>query len=138
MPISVKSVTIWRKEVAHRAGELAGALRPLAEAGANLQVIMAYAEGDRGFVEVGPLSGKKVTEAATRAGFTASSKPTLLVEGNDKAGLGCKIATAIAAAGISISYDVTHVIGRKFASVYGFHTEGDARAAAGAIKKAGR
>ncbi len=138
MAVRVKNVTVWRKEVAHRAGELASALRPLAEAGANLQVIMAYAEGDRGFVEVCPLSGKKVTEAAKRAGFVASSKPTLLVEGDDRPGLGYHIASAIADRGISISFDVTQVIGKKYSAVYGFHSEDDARGAAGAIKKAGR
>ena len=44
MAVTVRNVTIWRKEVAHRPGELARALQPLAAAGADLQVIMAYAE----------------------------------------------------------------------------------------------
>jgi hypothetical protein len=138
MAVTVKSITIWRKEVPHRAGELARALEPLAEAGADLQVIMAYAEGERGFVEIGPISGKKVMAAATRGGFAAFSKPTLLVEGNDRPGLGHKIADAIAAQGVSISFDVTQVIGRKFSSVYGFHTVEDAKTATAAIKKAAR
>ncbi len=138
MSVTIKNLTIWRKEVAHRAGELARALEPLAEAGANLQVIMAYAEGDRGIIEIGPLSGKKVTDAAARIGFAASSKPALLVEGNDRPGLGFKIASAIAGAGVSISFDVTQVIGKKFSSVYGFHADEDAKAAAAAIRKAAR
>jgi hypothetical protein len=137
MAVSVKKVTIWTTEVPHQAGQLANVLRPLAEAGANLQVIMAYAEGSRGFVEVCPLSGKRHTEAARRAGLVASDKPTLLVAGDDRPGLGYAIARAIADRGVSISFDVTQVMGKKFSSVYGFHTEEDARAAAGAIKKAG-
>jgi hypothetical protein len=138
MAVRVKNVTVWRKEVAHAAGELARALRPLAEAGANLQVIMAYAEGDRGIVEVCPISGKKVTDAAKRAGFVAFEKPTLLVEGNDKPGLGFRIASAIADQGVSISFDVTQVIGKKYSAIYGFKSDDDARTAASAIKKAGR
>ena len=138
MSVTIKNLTIWRKEVAHRAGELARALEPLAAAGANLQVIMAYAEGDRGIIEIGPLSGKKVTDAAARIGFAASSKPALLVEGNDRPGLGFKIASAIAGAGVSISFDVTQVIGKKFSSVYGFHADEDAKAAGAAIRKAAR
>ncbi len=138
MAVRVKQVTVWRAEVAHRAGELARVLRPLAGAGANLQVIMAYAEGDRGIVEICPISGKKVTEAAKKAGFVASPKPTLLVEGNDRPGLGADIADAIADQGVSISFDVTQVIGKKFSAVYGFHSDDDARVAARAIKKAGR
>jgi hypothetical protein len=138
MAVRVKNVTVWRKEVAHAPGELARALRPLAEAGANLQVIMAYAEGDRGIVEVCPISGKKATDAAKRAGFVASDKPTLLIEGNDRPGLGFRIASAIADKGISISFDVTQVIAKKYSAIYGFQTEDDARAAASAIKRAGR
>lgn len=138
MAVTVRNVTIWRKEVAHRQGELARALQPLAAAGADLQVIMAYAEGERGFVELGPLSGKKVTDAAGRAGFVASPKPTLLVEGDDRPGLGLEIATAIADQGVSISFDVTQVIGKKYSAVYGFHSPEDAKKAAAAIKKAAR
>lgn len=136
MAVSVKKVTIWRVEVPHQAGELAKALRPLAEAGANLQVIMTYGEGSRGFVEVCPISGKKLTEAAKRAGFAASSKPTLLVGGDDRPGLGYAIAREIADRGINISFDVTQVIGKKYSAIYGFQTEAEARVAASAIKKA--
>ena len=136
MAVTVKNVTIWRKEVAHAPGELARALRPLTDAGADLQVIMAYAEGDRGIVEVCPISGKRLTAAAEKSGFAASSKPALLVEGNDRPGLGLEIAAAIAERGISISFDVTQVIGKKFSAVYGFHAPEDARTAAAAIKKA--
>ena len=138
MAVTVKKIVIWRKDIAHRPGELARALEPLAAAGANLQVIMGYAEGDRGIVEIGPLAGKKITDAATRAGFVASSKPTLVIEGDDKPGLGARIASAIAAKNVSISFDVTQVIGKKFSSVYGFHTSDDANAATAAIKKAAR
>ena len=136
MAVSVKRVTLWRKEVPHQAGELANALRPLAQAGANLQVIMAYTQGSRGFIEVCPVSGKRQTEAAKTSGLVASDQPTLLVAGDDRAGLGYAIARAIADQGISISFDVTQVIGRKYSSVYGFHSEEDARVAASAIKKA--
>ncbi|HMC22048.1 MAG TPA: hypothetical protein VKL19_09390 [Thermoanaerobaculia bacterium] len=138
MAVTVKNVVIWRAEVAHLRGELARVLQPLAEAAANLQVIMAYAEGERGLVEICPISGKKVTDAAKKAGFSPSSKPTLLVQGDDRAGLGSRIAKAIAEQGVSISFDVTQVIGRKFSSVYGFQAEDDARKAAAAIKKASR
>ena len=84
MAVTVENVTIWRKEVMHKPGELARALEPLAKAGADLKVIMAYAEKDRGIIEVGPISGKKLTDAAAEAGFAASTKPTLLIEDGGK------------------------------------------------------
>src|SRR2546430_2016367 len=138
MAVTVENIVIWRKEVAHRPGELARALEPLAKAGADLRVIMAYAEGERGIIEIGPLSGKKLTDAATQAGFVASSKPTLLIEGDDRPGLGLEIAKAIAEKGISISFDVTQVIARKYSAVYGFQSADAAKTAAEAIRKAAR
>ncbi|HYS55631.1 MAG TPA: hypothetical protein VER58_17870 [Thermoanaerobaculia bacterium] len=137
MAVTVENVTIWRKEVPHKAGELARALEPLAKAGADLKVIMAYAEKERGFIEVGPLAGK-FADAATKAGFAASTKPTLFIEGDDRPGLGFEIAKAIADQGVSISFDVTQVIGKRYASVYGFQSADAARKAADAIKKVAR
>ncbi len=136
MAASVKKVTIWRTEIAHQPGAMAAVLEPLAEAGADLQVSMAYAEGSRGFVEVFPISGRKVTEAARKAGLVASSKPTLLVEGDDRPGLGYSLARAIAEKGINISFVVAHTVGRKYSAVYGFSSDEDARVATSAIKKA--
>jgi len=138
MAVTVENVTIWRKEVMHKPGELARALEPLAKAGADLKVIMAYAEKDRGIIEVGPISGKKLTDAAAEAGFAASTKPTLLIEGDDRPGLGFEIAKAIADLGVSISFDVTQVIAKKYSGVYGFQSEEFARKAAEAIKKVAR
>jgi hypothetical protein len=60
----------------------------------------------------------------------------LLVEGDDKPGLGYAIAQAIAGAGINMTFFVAQVIGRKFSAVLGFDTEADAKAAGPLIKKA--
>src|SRR2546430_3842936 len=107
MAVTVENIVIWRKEVAHRPGELARALEPLAKAGADLRVIMAYAEGERGIIEIGPLSGKKLTDAAMQAGFVASTKPTLLIEGDDPPRLGLQNAPAISDKRIRIRFDGT-------------------------------
>jgi len=42
MPVKVKKITLWRKELENRAGTLSDTLEPLAEAGADLQVVMGY------------------------------------------------------------------------------------------------
>jgi ACT domain-containing protein len=42
MAVSVKKVTLWRTEVENKPGTLAKILAPLAEAGADLQVVMGY------------------------------------------------------------------------------------------------
>jgi ABC-type sugar transport system substrate-binding protein len=65
-----------------------------------------------------------------------SSIPTLLVEGDNKAGLGHAIAQAIADAGINVGFLVAQVVGRRYSAVIGFDTEADAKKAAPLIKKA--
>src|SRR5467141_4680280 len=139
MPVTVKNISLWRKEVENQAGMLAQTLEPLARAGANLRVLMGYrypGDATKAAIELYPVSGKKVTTAAAGAGLAASSIPTLLVEGDDKPGLGLAIAEAIARAGVNMTFFVAQAIGRRFSAVLGFETEADTKAAAPLIKKA--
>ncbi len=139
MANKVKSITLWRREVENRPGELAATLEPLARAGSDLQVVMSYGlpgEGNRAVLELYPVSGKKGAATAGAAGLAASAIPTLLVEGDNKPGLGYAMSRAIADAGINISFLVAQATGRKFSAVFGFETEADARRAASLIKKA--
>ena len=138
MPVTVKSISLWRKEVENQVGTLAHTLEPVTNAGANLQVLMGYrypGEGGKAAIELYPVAGKKVSAAASTAGLSASSIPTLLVEGDDKPGLGLAIAQAIAGAGVNLTFFVAQSIGRKFSAVLGFETEAGARTAAPLIKK---
>jgi predicted amino acid-binding ACT domain protein len=117
---------------------LAQTLKPLADAGASLQVVMAYrfpGEPTRGAIELSPVSGKKPQVAAQTAGLDRSSIPTILVMGDDRPGLGSQIAEAIAGSGINISFMVVQVVGRRYSAVYGFETEEEAQIAANLIKK---
>jgi hypothetical protein len=139
MPVTVKNISLWRKEVENQVGTLAHALEPVTKAGANLHVLMGYrypGEGTKAAIALYPIAGKKVTAAASEAGLSASSIQTLLVEGDDKPGLGLAIAQAIAGAGINMTFFVAQSIGRRFSAVLGFETEADTKAAAPLIKKA--
>jgi len=139
MAVTVKAITLWRKEIENQVGTLAQALEPVAKAGGNLQVMMGYrysGEGHKAAVELYPVAGKKITAAAGEAGLVAAAIPTLLVEGDDKPGLGLAIAQAIAGAGINMSFFVAQAIGRKFSAVLGFDTDADAKTAGPLIKKA--
>src|SRR5215470_18836392 len=91
MSVSVKNISLWRKEVENQVGTLAHTLEPVTQAGASLHVLMGYrypGEGTKAAIELYPIAGKKLTAAASDAGLSASSIPTLLVEGNDRPGLG--------------------------------------------------
>ena len=141
MAVSVKKVALWRTEVQNKPGALSGVLAPLAAAGADLQVVMGYhyhGAGGRAIVEVCPVSGKKSTAAASKAGFAASAIPTLLVQGDNKPGLGHAVAAAVAEAGINMVFLVAQVVETKFSAVIGFEDEAASRKAANLIKKATR
>jgi hypothetical protein len=139
MPVTVKNISLWRKEVENQVGSLAHTLEPVTKAGANLQVLMGYrypGEGTNAAIELYPVAGKKVIAAASEAGLSASSIPTLLVEGDNKPGLGFTIAQAIAGAGINMTFFVAQAVGRRFSAVLGFESEAGAKTAAPLIKKA--
>lgn len=139
MAVSVKQITLWRSEVANRAGALAGALGPLADAGANLKVVMSYripGDENRAAIELYPVTGKRATGAARAAGLSDSGIPTLLVDGDDRPGLGAAITRAIAGTGINMVFFIAQVVGRRYAAVIGFETAADAKRATAMIKKA--
>ena len=139
MAVTVKPITLWRKELQDRPGALADSLAPLTEATVDVQILMAYrfpGEPDRAAVELFPVTGKRATTAADQAGFGASDIPALLVEGDDSPGLGHRLSRAIADAGINLDFVVAQVMGRKFSAVFGFADGQGARSAVSIIKKA--
>ena len=141
MAVTVKKVTLWRTEVENKPGVLGKVLTPLAEAGADLQVVMGYRHpGDerKAAIEVSPVTGKKSLAAAKAAGLAASSIPTLLVEGENRPGLGSAISQAIAGAGINLNFLVAQVVGARFSAVIGFEDEEASRKASSLIKKVAR
>ncbi len=138
MSVTVKKVTLWRREVENQPGVLAQVLEPLATAGADLHVVMGYrypGNESKAAIELYPVSGKRPLAAARAVGLSAAAIPALLVEGDNKAGVGSATAKAIAEAGINLSFLVAQVIGRKYSAVFGFETTADADKAATVIKK---
>ena len=141
MAVTVKEITLWRREIENRPGGLARVLEPLAGAAADLRVVMAYRyPGDetRGAVELFPISGRKATAAAEAAGLTRADIPAVLVEGSNRPGIGFATTKAIADAQINLAFVVAQVIGSKFSAVYGFDSEADRRNAVTLLKKAQR
>jgi hypothetical protein len=138
MAVSVKKAILWRREVDNQPGMLANTLQPLSEAGADLQVVMAYRyRGEnKAAIELHPVSGKKSVAAAQTAGLAPSSISTLLVEGDNRPGLGHAIAKAIGDARINLSFVMAQVVGRRYSALFGFENEADASKAATLIKRA--
>lgn len=139
MAVTVKQISLWRVEVDNQPGMLARTLEPLAAAGADLQVVMGYrfpGNHAKAAIELYPVTGKKAAAAAQQAGLVQAGIPALLLEGDNKAGLGHIIAKAVADAGINLDFLVAQVVGRRFSAVAGFESEADAKKAAALIKKA--
>ena len=140
MAVTVKRITLWRADVDNHPGVLARALEPLAQAGADLRLVMGYRlphTPERAAIELYPVSGKRATAAAAAAGLAESRDiPCLLVEGDNRPGLGAAIARGLADAGINIAFLVAQVVGRRFTATFGFGDEATAATATRVIKAA--
>jgi hypothetical protein len=102
-----EKVVLWRQELDNHPGLLATTLEPLAAAGAELQVVMAYrypGEADKAAIELHPVASRKSTAAAKTAGLAPSAIPALLVQGDNRQGLGHALAKALGDAGINLSF----------------------------------
>jgi len=141
MALQIKPVTLWRIEVPNEPGVLARTLEPLAKANANLQVVMSYRfPGDRtrGAIEVAPVTGARSSKAAQAAGLSESGIPALRIDGDNRAGLGHAIASALAEAGINIDFVVAQVSGNRHSTILGFDNEESLRRAAPILKRVAR
>lgn len=139
MAITVKRITLWRTEVRNQPGKLAGALGPLAAAGADLEVVMGYRyPGDerQAAIEVYPVTGRRMSAAAEIGGLQPAKIPVLLVQGDNRSGLGYAIARALSESSINLAFVIAQVIGRTYSAVIGFDNETDAKRAVPMIKRA--
>jgi len=121
--VTIKEITLWRREIDNQPGALAGVLEQLARAGMDVTVLMAYrypGNESRGAVEVYPIVGKKATAAAQTAVLAPSNISALLVQGDNRSGLGYTTTQAIADGGINLAFLVAQVIGKKYSAVFRF------------------
>ena len=139
MAVTVKNIELWRTEVENRPGTLTGVLAPLAEAGVDLQLVMGYrypGNEAKAAIEVFPVKGKKAAAAAGAAGLQPAALSAVLIEADNRVGLGRTIALALADAGINLDFLVAQTVGHKCTAVAGFRNKEDARRATVLIRKA--
>lgn len=123
MAISVEKIQLWRGEVEDRPG----ALVPVLDGAAAADVIMGYSypgpDRRNAILEIYPVANPS-------GGLARSSKPTLLIRGEGRAGLSEAFYRAIADAGINMDFLVAQAVGDSFSVVVGFSTDDDADRAA--------
>ena len=141
MAYTINKVDIWSGEIADRVGGLAVKLDPLADAGANLDVVIARRQPNQpgqGVVFLGPVTGARAQKAAAPAGL---SKTTVLaalrVEGPNKAGECRRIARLLADAGLNLRGLSAVSLGNKFVAFLAFDNAADAASAARLLRAGG-
>jgi hypothetical protein len=141
MSYTVHSVDVWVGEIEDRVGGLAAKLGPLAEAGANLEMVVARRQPHQpgtGVVFVGPVTGASARRAAAAAGLARTDDlAALRVEGPNRQGEGSRLARLLADAGLNLRGLSAAVLGNKFVALLAFDTSADAGRAARLLRASG-
>jgi hypothetical protein len=141
MAYTVSKVDIWTGEIDDRPGGLAAKLEPLAEAGGDLEVVVARRQPHqpgKGVVFLGPVKGTKVRKAAAAARLAqAGDLAALRVEGPNRPGEGHRLTRRLADAGLNLRGLSATVYGRQFVALLAFDSAADATKAARVLRGAG-
>jgi len=138
MPYKIERFDVWMGELEDRPGGLAERLGPLAEAGVDLDFILARRrEQGRGIYYVNPVQGAQQARAARQAGLEkAPDLQGLRITGSNKVGLTARITRVLAEQGINLRGLAGMAIGRQSAFYLLFDSKDDARKAEKALNAA--
>ncbi len=129
MELIVEKVDIWAAGIKDEPGGLADKLAALAQAGADLDFIVARRSPEKpgtGVVFITPLRGDKEIAAGAQVGFSVTnSLHSLRIEGPNKPGIAAKLTRKIANEGINLRGMSAGVIGTKFIIYIALDTEED-------------
>jgi hypothetical protein len=139
MPYIVSKVEMWTGQIEDRVGGLSTKLAALADAGVDLEIVVARRQGHQpgtGVAFLGPVKGTKAQKAAAAAGLTrAPDLFALRVEGTNKPGDCRQVTRLLADADISLRGLTATVCGSRYVLALAFDSEADAMKAAGLLKK---
>src|SRR5262249_27949389 len=142
MPYTVSKIDVWTRAIDDTPGSLATVLEPLADAGVDLQFLIARRRTlvpRQGVVFLGGISGAKGAKAAAAAGLTKATDITgLRVEGANKPGDCHRVTRLLANAGINLRGVTATGIGRKYVLIVGFDTADDAATATRLLRSANK
>jgi len=138
MRMDISRVDVWVASIEDRPGGLAKKLEALAQAGANLEFVIARRAPEKpgtGVVFVTPIKGAKQITAAKQAGFEkTSSMHELRIAAADKPGLGAKLTRQLGAAGINLRGFSGAAIGKRAIFHLAFDSNADANKAMHLLK----
>jgi hypothetical protein len=129
MALKVQRVDTWAASLEDQPGTLAVKLSALAEAGVNLEFVIARRAPDKpgtGVVFVTPIRGVAQCRAARQAGFQKTLHlHTVRIEGPDKKGQGARIAQALAEKGLNLRGLSAAAINKKFVAHVALDNDAD-------------
>jgi len=139
MALTVNRVDVWATRLKDEPGSLNAKLAALADAGADLEFVIARRAPEKkgsAVVFVTPIKGAKQAAAAKKAGFSKTKTlHSVRIEGANKAGCGAQITGALAEAGINLRGLSAAAIGNKFVAHLALDTTADATKAMRVLKK---
>ena len=131
MSFDISRTDVWVAELEDKPGALAEKLKALANAGANLEFVIARRAPDRpgtGVVFLTQLSGDAQIEAARENGFSVTkSLHSIRVVGKDRPGIGAEITSKLGNANINLRGLSAGVIDDGFIMHLAVDTEEDAK-----------
>jgi hypothetical protein len=139
MAMTVSKVDVWAANIEDRPGGLAEKIEALADAGVNLEFVIARRRPeapDQGVVFLTPVKGAKQIRAAKKAGFAKTAGlHSVRIEATDKPGMGAALTRKLADAGINMRGLSAAAIGRKCIVHVAFDSSADATKAIRILKK---
>jgi predicted amino acid-binding ACT domain protein len=130
METLVEQVEVWVASIPDKPGGLAGALAPLRDVGADLQLIIARRSPDKpgeGVVFVTPLQGDREIGAAALVGFNVTQTlHCVRVMGINRPGIAAELTEKLAEARMNLRGFSASVIGTQFVAYVAVDSQADA------------
>ena len=127
MSYRVTKEYVWVGEIPDRVDALAEKLRTLSKGGLNLELIVSRRDRPGwGVMFVSPLRTMEEVETAEKAGLSTEKAFRIIrVKGPNVVGLGAKIATALAEAGLSVRDFTAAALGDQSVTNIAFDSDED-------------
>jgi hypothetical protein len=139
MKLDISRVDVWAAGMEDRPGGLAEKLDALAQAGVDLEFIIARRAPDKpgtGVVFVTPIKGPAQIRAAKAAGFQKTeSMQTVRIATGNKPGFGAELTRQLAAAGLNLRGLSGATIGNRAVFHLAFDSNADANKAMRQLKQ---
>jgi hypothetical protein len=133
MALRIHRVQVWSGELPDKPGAAAATLECLSGAGADLEYLMTRPHPSKPDVSVlflAPVEGPRQTEAAQAAGLAPAREVAMLcVESENRPGIGSRIMSELAVAGINLRGISISTVGDSMAAYLAFDGEDSAHLA---------